>query len=94
AVVDAEPISQEKINNVRFRMLSPDPELRAAMAFDSDYVLLGSKRDMTAGLGNAVTPPVAEWITRQCLATLGGGTTNAEVGSTSKGRFPATMCDS
>lgn len=55
---------------VRFRMLQPDPELRRAMAFGDDYVLLGNKGQMTAGLGNAVTPPVSAWITERCLATL------------------------
>jgi site-specific DNA-cytosine methylase len=32
---------------------------------------------MTAGLGNAVTPPVATWITRQLLATLDGQKTQS-----------------
>ena len=31
-----------------------------------------AKGEMTAGLGNAVTPPVANWITERCLATLRG----------------------
>ena len=57
--------------NTRFRMLEPDPELRLAMAFDPDYILLGNKTQMTSGLGNAVTPPVATWITARCLETLG-----------------------
>jgi site-specific DNA-cytosine methylase len=56
----------------RFRMLEPHPELRRAMAFDDDYILLGNKTEMTAGLGNAVTPPVATWITGRCLDTLRG----------------------
>jgi site-specific DNA-cytosine methylase len=51
-------------------MLEPDPELRRAMAFEDQYILLGNKSEMTSGLGNAVTPPVATWITGQCLATL------------------------
>jgi site-specific DNA-adenine methylase len=55
------------------RMLQPDPELRRAMAFRDDYILIGNKSQMTAGLGNAVTPPVASWITERCLATLRGG---------------------
>lgn len=65
-----EPVTDEDLMNVRFRMLEPDPELRRAMAFGDDYILLGNKGQMTAGLGNAVTPPVASWITAQCLATL------------------------
>lgn len=59
------------IADVHFRMLKPDPELRRAMAFADDYQLLGNKTEMTAGLGNAVTPPVASWITERVLAILG-----------------------
>lgn len=67
-----EPVTDEQLMNVRFRMLQPDPELRRAMAFNDDYILIGNKGQMTAGLGNAVTPPVASWITERCLATLRG----------------------
>ncbi len=65
-----EPITDEMLMQVRFRMLQPDPELRRAMAFADEYILLGNKTEMTAGLGNAVTPPVASWISQRCLATL------------------------
>jgi DNA (cytosine-5)-methyltransferase 1 len=65
-----EAVTEEMLMRARFRMLEPDPELRRAMAFADSYVLLGNKTEMTAGLGNAVTPPVAEWITERCLATL------------------------
>lgn len=71
-----EPVTDEQLMQVRFRMLQPDPELRRAMAFSPSYILLGNKGQMTAGLGNAVTPPVAAWITDRCLRTLGGGRTN------------------
>lgn len=64
-------ITQDDLMNTRFRMFEPDPELRRAMAFDDNYILLGNKTQMTFGLGNAVTPPVATWITGRCLATLG-----------------------
>lgn len=67
-----EPITDEDLERVRFRMLEPDPELRRAMAFTDEYRLLGNKTQRTAGLGNAVTPPVASWITERCLATLRG----------------------
>ena len=59
------------LDSVHFRMLKPDPELRAAMAFAQDFELFGTKTQMTAGLGNAVTPPVADWITQRVLDTLG-----------------------
>lgn len=58
------------VDDVRFRMLHPDPEIRRAMAFGDDYILAGNKTQMIAGLGNAVTPPVADWLTQQALATL------------------------
>lgn len=70
-VTDLAPISDDDLEGVHFRMLDPDPELRRAMAFADDYVLIGNKSQMTAGLGNAVTPVVACWITGQALATLG-----------------------
>lgn len=38
-----------------------DPELRRAMAFEDDYILLGNKTQVVSGLGNAVTPPTATW---------------------------------
>jgi len=75
--IDATPelsldqITEDDLMNTRFRMFEPDPELRRAMAFDDKYILLGNKTQMTFGLGNAVTPPVATWITGRCLATLG-----------------------
>lgn len=64
-------ITDDDLMNTRFRMFEPDPELRRAMAFDDNYILVGNKTQMTFGLGNAVTPPVATWITGRCLATLG-----------------------
>lgn len=64
-------ITEDDLMNTHFRMLEPDPELRRAMAFYDDYILLGTKTEVTSGLGNAVTPPVADWISARCLATLG-----------------------
>ena len=69
--VDQRPVTDDDLDAIRFRMLEPDPELRRAMAFGRTYVLLGNKSQKTAGLGNAVTPTVASWITERCLATLG-----------------------
>lgn len=65
-----DPVTDDDLMRICFRMLEPDPELRFVMAFGHDYKLLGNKTQMTAGLGNAVTPPVAEWVTERCLATL------------------------
>lgn len=52
-----------------FRMLQPH-EIGAAMAFPGDYLVGGNKRDRVKQYGNAVTPPVMDWIVRQCAATL------------------------
>lgn len=71
-------ITDEMLDQVHFRMLKPDPELRRATAFADSFILIGTNEQMTAGLGNAVTPPVALFITTRCLATLGGGSTNNE----------------
>lgn len=60
------------IDQVHFRMLDPDREIRHVMAFPDTYRIFGSKAQQIAGLGNAVTPPVATWITHQALATLKG----------------------
>jgi DNA (cytosine-5)-methyltransferase 1 len=72
-----EPISYDELMRTHFRMLQPDPELRRVMAFEDDYILLGNKTEMTSGLGNAVTPPPATWITERCLATLRGSDISA-----------------
>lgn len=77
ATPELDPLSDSDLDQVRFRMLEPDPELRRAMAFEDTFILLGNKRQMTAGLGNAVTPPVATWIARQLLATLDGRETKS-----------------
>lgn len=42
----------------------------AAMAFPAEYLVGGNKRDRVKQYGNAVTPPVMDWIVRQCAATL------------------------
>lgn len=72
ASMSTEPLSNADLDKLHFRMLEPRTELRRAMAFAEDYVLLGNKSQVTAGLGNAVVPPVASWITQRCLATLAG----------------------
>ena len=69
--IPLDDITDEDLMRTHFRMLEPDPELRRAMAFADDYILLGNKTQITAGLGNSVTPPASAWITGQCLATLG-----------------------
>ncbi|GAA4009578.1 DNA cytosine methyltransferase [Allokutzneria multivorans] len=53
-----------------FRMLDPD-EIRAAMAFNKGYILLGNRRQQVKQLGNAVTPPAAEWLIARIAESLG-----------------------
>ncbi len=45
-------------------------EHQAGMAFPENYVITGNKREQTAQLGNAVTPPPFTWLTRQAIASL------------------------
>lgn len=52
-----------------YRMLFPH-EIQAAMAFDHDYIVLGSGKDKVKQLGNAVTPPAMEWLTERCVNSL------------------------
>lgn len=52
-----------------FRMLEPH-EIQAAMAFPSNYIVTGTRREKVKQLGNAVTPPVMQIIVSRCLASL------------------------
>ena len=63
------PGEEINIDDCYFRMLQPH-EIGAAMAFPSDYVVLGSKRDKVKQFGNAVTPPAMSWLFRQAAASL------------------------
>jgi DNA (cytosine-5)-methyltransferase 1 len=60
---------EPKIEDCYYRMLQAG-EVKLAMAFDKDYVVLGSSRDQVKQLGNAVTPPAMEWLVKQTTATL------------------------
>lgn len=55
------------IEDCTFRMLSPH-EIQQAMAFPTEYQLLGTKRDQVRMAGNAVTPPTA----RDLIAAVAG----------------------
>lgn len=65
ALVQATP----RLEDCTFRMLQPH-EIGLAMAFPSDYVVLGTKRQQVKQYGNAVTPPVMRMIIERCIATL------------------------
>lgn len=64
-----QPQPQLRVEDCYFRMLQPH-EIGAAMAFPADYIVGGNKRDRVKQYGNAVTPPVMDWIVRRCAATL------------------------
>lgn len=57
------------IEECYYRMLKP-VEIKLAMAFDREYVVLGSGRDQVKQLGNAVTPPAMEWLVERCIESL------------------------
>lgn len=69
ALVDT--ITEHDIDDVRFRMLEPE-EIQNAMAFRSDYVVLGNKRQRVRQLGNAVTPPAAEILISAVVEAITG----------------------
>ncbi len=60
---------EPKIEDCYYRMFKPK-EIKIAMAFDNDYTVLGSGKDQVKQLGNAVTPPVMEWLVEQCIKSL------------------------
>jgi DNA (cytosine-5)-methyltransferase 1 len=58
-----------KIEDCYYRMIKPK-EVKLAMAFDPDYIILGSGKDQVKQCGNAVTPPAMEWLVQQCVESL------------------------
>ncbi|WP_454044391.1 DNA cytosine methyltransferase [Cellulosimicrobium sp. Marseille-Q8652] len=59
------------IDDVRFRMLEPD-EIKQAMAFPGDYVMVGNRREQVKLSGNAVTPPAARDLVATVVAAITG----------------------
>jgi len=55
------PDTEPAVEDCSFRMLEPH-EIQNAMAFRSDYRVLGNRRERVRQLGNAVTPPAAEFL--------------------------------
>ena len=53
--------------DIGFRMLS-NPELALAQGFDKHYIFHGKNHEITRQIGNSVSPPVAEAITRAILS--------------------------
>jgi DNA (cytosine-5)-methyltransferase 1 len=58
-----------RVEDCYFRMLQPH-EIGAAMAFPTDYEVGGTKRDRVKQYGNAVTPPVMDWIVGRAAQSL------------------------
>ncbi|HEU5475674.1 MAG TPA: DNA cytosine methyltransferase [Actinophytocola sp.] len=65
------PAEPPEVEDCTFRMLTV-PEIQAAMAFTPGYQITGSKREQVKQLGNAVTPPAAEWLIRAVVEALEG----------------------
>jgi DNA (cytosine-5)-methyltransferase 1 len=62
---------ETQVEDATFRMLEPH-EIQAAMAFTTDYQVLGNRREKVRQLGNGVTPPAAEFLLRAVAASLDG----------------------
>ena len=58
------------IDDVHFRMLEPT-EIKQAMAFPSDYHMVGNRREQVKLSGNAVTPPAARDLLAAVAQSLG-----------------------
>ncbi|MGW4241837.1 DNA cytosine methyltransferase [Nocardia sp. NPDC004722] len=71
ALVDPATMAALDIDDVRFRMLEPH-EIGAAMAFGSEYIVMGNKRERVRQYGNAVTPPAAEIIVSALVEAITG----------------------
>lgn len=65
----AQPGETPAVEDCGFRMLQPH-EVGAAMAFPSEYIVLGTQRQKVKQYGNAVTPPTMELLIRRCLEVL------------------------
>jgi DNA (cytosine-5)-methyltransferase 1 len=52
-----------------YRMISSE-EVKLAMAFDKNYVVLGTEKDKVKQCGNAVTPPAMEWLVERVAESL------------------------
>lgn len=62
---------EHDVNDCNFRMLEPH-EIQAAMAFESGYTVLGTRRERVRQLGSGVTPPAAEFLLRAVAQSLEG----------------------
>lgn len=63
------PAGVPEVEDCGFRILQAH-EVGRAMAFPTDYKVLGTKHDQVRQYGNAVTPPVMRMLLERCLETL------------------------
>lgn len=61
--------NQPAIEDCYYRTLRAK-EVKLAMAFDKNYVVLGDSKAQVKQLGNAVTPPAMEWLVKQVVESL------------------------
>lgn len=57
------------VDDCLYRMLKPD-EIKLGMGLPWEFAMTGTNRNRVKALGNAVTPPVAEWIIGRLTAVL------------------------
>jgi DNA (cytosine-5)-methyltransferase 1 len=57
------------VEDCLYRMLKPD-EIKLGMGLPWEFIMSGTNRNRVKALGNAVTPPVAEWIIGRLTALL------------------------
>lgn len=62
-------IPDVKLEDCYYRTIKSH-EIQRAMSFPDEYVILGNSKQRIKQLGNAVTPPVTEWITNRLIDTL------------------------
>lgn len=65
----AAPGETPAVEDCGFRMLQPH-EIQAAMAFPTDYIVLGNQREKVKQLGNAVTPSVMQWLCQRVMEAM------------------------
>ena len=65
------PAPAPAVDDCTFRMLEPH-EIQKAMAFGDTYRVLGNRRERVRQLGNAVTPPAAEFLLGAVASALDG----------------------
>jgi DNA (cytosine-5)-methyltransferase 1 len=58
-----------KVEECYYRTLKAQ-EIKLAMAFSKEYIVLGDQKKQVKQLGNAVTPPVMQWLVKQIIKTL------------------------